>query len=328
MSEREFAVKTCNTYMIAYRTLQIQGKIIERANRWTESRDVLFTTEVQKIDACLSLQDAEHYWSRLCGNPAFKFVDPEILNKRAIEIRMLCMDEIALESISVRCWNYILKTSSVSQAQQMFDRHIARYGPIKQAIADRMSTAIVSALRQDLEKVKKANLWRKLLAATEILGYGLSRLDEKIYQAWWESVIERRERVEIVAEDDGTFTWEGIPVKEDKLCEWVAERIMNMQISGAVDALKRFRIMLDPPMDLVQKVARHLLENSERPKDYVKTWVFMYVHSVMRSPWLLQRLFEIKHNEKDLKQEFRRRGGKCLRLKISEAEIPVETLAE
>jgi hypothetical protein len=100
-----------------------------------------------------------------------------------------------------------------------------------------------------------------------------------------------------------------------------------MQISGAVDALKKFRIMLDPPMDLVQKVARHLLEKADRPKDYVRTWVYLFEHSAMSLPWLLQRLFEVTFCEKDLRTEFRRRGGRCLHLRLSEAEIPVETLA-
>jgi hypothetical protein len=108
----------------------------------------------------------------------------------------------------------------------------------------------------------------------------------------------------------------------------VAEKIMTMKVSTAVDALKKFRIMLDPPMDLVQKVARHLLDKADCPKDFVRTWVYLFSRSVMGSPWLLQRLFEVTFCEKESKTEFRRRGGKCLHLKLSEEEIPVDTLAQ
>jgi hypothetical protein len=48
---------------------------------------------------------------------------------------------------------------------------------------------------------------------------------------------------------------------------------MNMHISGAVEALRRFRITLDPPMEMVGEVAKRVLENADRPKDYVRTWV-------------------------------------------------------
>jgi hypothetical protein len=190
-----------------------------------------------------------------------------------------------------------------------------------------MTVAIVAALRQNLEKPKKTRVWRRLVAATEILGYGLSRLEEKVYQAWWEAIIEKREQMLLEPEDDGSFTWDGMTVKEEKLCIWVADRIMNMPISGAANALKKFRIMLDPPMDLVHKVACHLLEKSVRPKDYVHTWVYLCKSSTMSLPWLLKRLFEVTFCEKELRTEFRRRGGRCLSLKLSEAEIPVETLA-
>jgi hypothetical protein len=48
----------------------------------------------------------------------------------------------------------------------------------------------------------------------------------------------------------------------------------------------------------------------------------------MKSSWLLQHLSETTFDEKFLRTEFRRRAGKYLRLKISEEEIPVETLAK
>jgi hypothetical protein len=101
-----------------------------------------------------------------------------------------------------------------------------------------------------------------------------------------------------------------------------------MHISGAVEALKRFRIALDPPIDMVHWVAQRLLEDSDTPKDYVRTWVYLFTHSVMGSPWLLQRLFETSFSEKGLRTEFRRRAGRCLHLKISETKISVENLAK
>jgi hypothetical protein len=328
MTQDEFVIKMLSTFPTLCGDQPIQDRIAARASLWTESRDALLTTEIQKMDTCPTLEQAEGYWARICAHSWLKFVNPEVLERRAIETRMLCMDESILEGISIRCWKYVFNASTTGEVQCMFDRHLAHYGPVGPAVAERMSVAIVTVLREMLEKPKKIKIWRRLVLATEILGHGLSRLDEKIYEAWWDTVIERRGQGILSTEEDGSFTWNGIPVKEEKLCIWVAERIMTMKVSFAVDVLKTFRIMLDPPLDLAQKVARHLLDKAVCPKDFVRTWVYLFSRSVMSSPWLLQRLFEVTFCEKELKTEFRRRGGKCLHLKLSEEEIPVDTLAQ
>jgi hypothetical protein len=233
MTQDEFVIKMLSTVPALCGDHPIQDRINAHASLWTETRDALLTTEIQRMDTCPTLEQAERYWARICAHPWFKFVSPEILKKRAIEIRMLCMDESTLEGISIRCWKYVFNASTTGEVQCMFDRHLAHYGPVGPAVAERMSVAIVSVLREMLEKPKKIKIWRRLVLATEILGHGLSRLDEKIYEAWWDSVIEKRGQGILSTEEDGSFTWDGIPVKEEKLCTWVAEKIMTMKVSDA-----------------------------------------------------------------------------------------------
>jgi hypothetical protein len=48
----------------------------------------------------------------------------------------------------------------------------------------------------------------------------------------------------------------------------------------------------------------------------------------MELSWLMQALFEAEFGDKELRTEFRRKGGRFLHLKVSEAKIPVDRLAK
>jgi hypothetical protein len=190
-----------------------------------------------------------------------------------------------------------------------------------------MSIAIIKALRTDLEKERKGWLWRRLLAAVEILGHGVSRLDEKVYQAWWDSVMENRENVNREVEEDGAFTWLGIPIKEKQLMDWAAERIIAMDHKRAPEALKRFKICLDPTMETAQRVARIILESAETTADFVKLWVKLIRINAMDSTWLLSELMRTVWDEKELRTEVSRRAGRYMQLKVAVQKIPVDRFA-
>jgi hypothetical protein len=237
------------------------------------------------------------------------------------------MDELVLERIAVRCWNCIVEAQRISEAQREIEEHLAHYGPIKETIAARMIVSIVEALKGDLKKEKKQWVWRRLLGAVEILGYGLSILDEKVSRAWWDSVIRDREQINLAVEDDGSFTWCRIPIKEKQFMEWVADRICGMELAQAPEALKRFRIQLDPPLELAQRVARRLLENAETTLEYACVWAKFTKGNVMESAWLLQELLETSHDEKELRTELRRKARRFMQLKIVEEKIPLDRFA-
>jgi hypothetical protein len=308
MEEQSFYIKAIGTYKLLYPILDIQDEIQKKANLWTQERDAFLTTSLQKMDSFIQMGNAETCWQLTCGNPILEFVDPEIIHRRALEIRMLCMDEVVLETVSVRCWNCVSKAEKISQAQREVGRHLAHYGPIKETIAARMSVAIIKALRSDLETERKGWIWRRLLAAMEILGCGISRLDERVYHAWWDSVINNREHADREVEEDGALTWLGIPIKEKQLMGWVAEKIIAMDPRKAPDALKRFRICLDPPKEMAERVARIILESAETTKGYVKLWAKLIRDNVMDSPWLLSELMRAEWDEKELRTELRRRA--------------------
>jgi hypothetical protein len=190
-----------------------------------------------------------------------------------------------------------------------------------------MSVAIIKALRTDLEKSKKAWLWRRLLAAMEILGCGVSRLDEKVYRAWWESVMENREHMYLEVEDDGSFTWLGIPIKDHPLMEWVSKKIIAAEPRKAPEYLRRFRVCLDPPIEMVHRVGRILFENAETARDFVKLWVKCMSDNIIESPWLVNQLMITEHDEKELRTELRRRAGRYMQLKVAAQKLPVDRFA-
>jgi hypothetical protein len=259
------------------------------------------------MDSFIQLENAEKCWLITCGNPILKHVDQEIVRRRAMEIRMLCMDETVLTTVAVRCWNCIVAATRMSDAQRTAEQHLTHYGPIQDAIADKISIAVIKGLISSLEKQKKNNLWRRPLKAMEILGCGISKLDERIFLAWWESVMENKDHPFLESEEDGAFTWMGIPIKEKLLMDWVAEKITAMDPRQAPEALRKFRVYLDPPLEMAQRVGRILFENTESPKEFVKLWVKLISNNVMESPRLLAQLMATDHDEKELKTELRRR---------------------
>jgi hypothetical protein len=89
MTEEEFIIKTHRTFVALYGIMPIQEQISIKANQWTEMRDAFLTTELQKMDDCPTLESAEKCWIQICSHPLLKFVKPETVNYRAVEIRML-----------------------------------------------------------------------------------------------------------------------------------------------------------------------------------------------------------------------------------------------
>jgi hypothetical protein len=185
VSEKEtFFAETMETYRVLYSELQIQNEITKKANLWTKDRDTFLTSAVQKMDEFTARKNAETCWRRTCGNPRLKFVDPEIVRRRAVEIGMLCMDEEVIERIAIRCWACISDAQRISEAQREIEGHLDHYGPIKEVIGAKLSVSTIEMLKEDLEKNKQRLVWRGLSGVIEILGYGISRLDERVYRAW------------------------------------------------------------------------------------------------------------------------------------------------
>jgi hypothetical protein len=124
IEERKFCSKSFQTYKCMYPVLEISDKVQERANLWPSERDAYLTMAVQKMDGFLQMQNAETCWAITCGNPMLKYMNQEIVHNRALEIRMLCMDDVVLETVSVRCWNQILKAERLGTVQREIDRHL------------------------------------------------------------------------------------------------------------------------------------------------------------------------------------------------------------
>jgi hypothetical protein len=272
------------------------------------------------MDSFLQIENAEI-------NPMLKHIDPEIVRQRVLEIRMLCMDEVILETVAVRCWNHILKAQKFGEAKRTVEEHLGHYGPIHETIAMRISVAIIKGLKSDMKKDKKTTIWKRLLKTMEILGCGISKLDVKIYQAWWDSEIEGHEHAALEVEEDGSYTWNGIPINEKQLTDWVAEKIIAMEPRRAPEALKKFRINLDPPEEMVQRVGRILFEDTETPKEFVKLWVRLNSDNVMESPWLLAQLVATDYDERELRTELRRRASRYMQLNVAAQKIPVDRFA-
>jgi hypothetical protein len=238
------------------------------------------------------------------------------------------MDEVVLTTVAARCWNYMMKATSFARAQREIDEHLALYGPIKEALAMRIAVVVIKGVKAATKKGDQDRLWNRLIKTFEVLGCGISKLDSKIYQVWWDSQIEGADRAAIEISEDGSHSWNGIPIKEDCPIEWVAEKIIKMDLPKAPEALRRFRVYLDPPMETVQRVGRILFENTETPKEFVQLWVKLIRNNVMESPWLLTQLVAAVHDEKELRTELRRRAGRYMRLDVAAHQIPVDHLAE
>jgi hypothetical protein len=95
----------------------------------------------------------------------------------------------------------------------------------------------------------------------------------------------------------------------------------------APEALRRFRIQLDPPMEMVQRVGRRILESAETATEYARIWFRLIKGNVMESTWLLHELPEPTYDEKELRTELRRKAGKFMQLKIIEEKIPLDRFA-
>jgi hypothetical protein len=183
------------TWSPFYAELPERWDIVKKANLWTQERNSFLTSAIQKMDEFTTIKNAETCWRLTCGNPILKFVDPEIIKRRAVEIRMLCMDEEVIDRVAIRCWICVSDANRTREAQREIEEHLSHYGFAKEATSARISVPVIEALKEDLEKKEQQLIWRRLLGAIEILGCGISRLDERVYQAWWDSVIRYREQV-------------------------------------------------------------------------------------------------------------------------------------
>jgi hypothetical protein len=97
---------------------------------------------------------------------------------------------------------------------------------------------------EDLEKEKKKGIWTKLLSILEILGYGFSKLDLRLYAAWWETLMDERGGDLELDEKGRDYYWNGIPIKMENFSRWVEEKIRQLQVACLPMALRRFSSVL------------------------------------------------------------------------------------
>jgi hypothetical protein len=103
---------------------------IERqANLWTEKRDAYLTEVTQ------AMGQAENYWKKCMQRPILRYVNPEIIKKKAAEIRKLCMDEAAIGNIAQRCWDYADSTKNRSTIKSTIEKHLEHHERVTQEVA-------------------------------------------------------------------------------------------------------------------------------------------------------------------------------------------------
>jgi hypothetical protein len=100
---RSLVAKSIGVVRVPFPELTVKSQIIQRVNLWTQEGDSFLTATIQKMEEFNTVERAETFCLTSCRHTKTKFVDPDIIKKRANETRILCMDEQMIEKAAVRC---------------------------------------------------------------------------------------------------------------------------------------------------------------------------------------------------------------------------------
>jgi hypothetical protein len=149
------------------------GKFIqERADLWTEGREVFFTELVRNFDCAEKISHAEAIWERGLRNPIVKYVSRKTLEHHEKLTRALCADECVIQNLGIRCWDQLGITRKQSTAREIIEEHLKHYGEVRQVVADEMISGALEFPEGDAETSKKKNTAKRLLTVLELIGEG------------------------------------------------------------------------------------------------------------------------------------------------------------
>jgi hypothetical protein len=74
------------------------------------------------------------------------------------------MDERIIEHVADRCWTHALYLKSESRIKSDLEKHLSRYGNVREAILSKLVERVVDAFREDCEKGSRATERRFSLA--------------------------------------------------------------------------------------------------------------------------------------------------------------------
>jgi hypothetical protein len=122
-----FTKKSREVISVICPKLQIENQIIQKANTLTQERDFFLTTLVKEMDQASTVTWAEQHWQDRGSDlgRVIRFVDRMIIERRATEIRMLCMDEETTDRVAIRCWKLAL-VNSVREIQRELESGVLK----------------------------------------------------------------------------------------------------------------------------------------------------------------------------------------------------------
>jgi hypothetical protein len=130
------------------------------------------------------------------------------------EIRNLCMSEETVEVIVARCRKYAIENKPGPATRREVERHLARYGELRDVIQERTLQDALTALGEEADSEKRKKIWKHFLPILDIMGLGFKRGEPRVHKDWWYD-LEFRGGGRLDQGDDFTgLYWNGIPVKE------------------------------------------------------------------------------------------------------------------
>jgi hypothetical protein len=119
---------------------------------WTEAREAKLTSLVQAPDEALSIASSNNTWRAGLSDPILRYVSPTVIGKQEKLTRALCAEETTIEGISLRCWRQFHMTEDESEAKMIVDKHLERYGEVKDLVPDRLVYGALKTLeREDVD---------------------------------------------------------------------------------------------------------------------------------------------------------------------------------
>jgi hypothetical protein len=289
---------------------EAESAIKERASLWTENRETKMTSLIQSVDEAQSIAISDNRWRAGLMDPIFRYANPEVLAKHEKLIRALCAEESTIEGISLRCWLQFQRTEDEDEAKMIVDKHLERYGDVKDVVLDRLATGALSTLqRDDIDWEYKKAIGRHMLAILGAMGHGFTRHECKIFSAWWNDLKQGQVRTE-EGWVKGEIKWCAIDMKEENLAKFVRDHLRNEPSSQVPLLIYRARMELTISKELVTQMMPEYLARGETAEEYVKLWWNLVAEKAVDFDWLIEDLQSGNWDAQDLRKAMFRSAGR------------------
>jgi hypothetical protein len=160
-----------------------------------------------------------------------------------------------------------------------------------------------AVLSDDVTIANKKIIWRRFMTFLDILGYGFSSYELRIFNAWWRAAMQERGGNTEPSEHPGVVLWNGITLVEGNLIRWAEEEIRKLPLTLMPKAIHMLRLQFTVPKETVIRMGKRFLGLAETSRECVKGWWRLLINQAMDSGWLVEEAVRTDGDCKEFARE-------------------------